>query len=222
MADDHRITRFVWERELLKRGPKHAIARAVLLALATHANRDLMAYPSVLTICKETCYSERSARDALNLGEHEGWISRTARRDGGKAWANYVYTLTLPPIAAASGAGPIQQGAAPIAGPNTAIAAAIRADGAAPGAEGAASDSNLDRHPMPLNNVPASGLNNKSNTPRAPLLKNLNSKPEHASSKGPMAWASELGLRAQWQDETVTEYLAFVNLAVSKHQEAQQ
>lgn len=52
-----------------------------------------------------------------------------------------------------------------------------------------------------------------------PILKNLNVK---NGSKGPMAWASELGLRPQRPDEAISDYIAFVNLEVSKHQEARQ
>lgn len=88
--------RFDWERLICgPDGPPSGTRRHVLLALATHLDRDGMAWPSIATLAAETCLTERTVITHLERAVREGWIQREFKRRG-KDWRHYVYTVTLP------------------------------------------------------------------------------------------------------------------------------
>lgn len=134
-------------------GPARSTTRHVLLTLATHVDRDLVAFPSIETLTGESGLSDRAVRMHLTIAERGGWIQRSARREGGKAWANYVYRLTLPPVAAASSAGAIYEGAAADAAASSPEGPASLSEGAAPHSEGPAPDGTLVRQDVPTNST---------------------------------------------------------------------
>lgn len=153
--NERNLTRYVWERAVISKhgGPSSSTTRHVLLTLATHVDRELVAFPSIETLTGESGLSDRAVRMHLALAERGGWIQRSARREGGKAWANYVYRLTLPQVAAASSAGAIHEGAAADAAASSPEGPASLSEGAALHSEGAAPDSTLVRQEVPTNNT---------------------------------------------------------------------
>jgi predicted transcriptional regulator len=89
------LDRFKWERLLIsERGPC-ATARLVGLVLATHMNKELVAWPSIQVLSKETGLSDRAVGTHLQGLEDERWIARSLRGEG-KGWRNYLYRLTCP------------------------------------------------------------------------------------------------------------------------------
>lgn len=72
--------------------------KAVLIALADHANERGECYPSIPRIASRTELSERAVRGALRALEVAGLIRSTAR-----SGTSSIYTLTLPTPAAGSG-----------------------------------------------------------------------------------------------------------------------
>ena len=167
MPSDHALTRFRWEREVIsKRGPANPTTRLVMLTLATYTGRDLVAYPSAMTLAAATALTERAVRTHLDIAEQEGWIRRTLRGEG-KGWRNYVYTLSLPSLRAEphSAAGPIN-GAERRSGANE-FPAEAGAIGAEAGAVAAEPDDSLVRNDVPTNNVPNTAQNIEANIARA-------------------------------------------------------
>lgn len=71
--------------------------KAVLIALADHANERGECYPSIPRIASRTELSERAVRGALRALEVAGLIRSTAR-----SGTSSIYTLTLPTPAAGS------------------------------------------------------------------------------------------------------------------------
>ena len=67
--------------------------RLVLLALAYHANKDSLAWPSLKTLEKETGIDERKVRVALEVLQENSWIKKVAGHKPGKAGVKYLLTL---------------------------------------------------------------------------------------------------------------------------------
>jgi len=173
-VNEHNLTRYSWERAVIsERGPASGTTRHVLLTLATHVDRELVAFPSVETLTDESGLSNRTVRTHLAIAERDGWINRSARREGGKAWANYVYKLTLPPAGAAADAGAMDEGAATDAAAPPPQGAASLSEGAATVAEGAATDSTLVRQEVPTNKAMNTPRTLKSNTLAADQVSEL-------------------------------------------------
>lgn len=59
----------IWED-----GPENQSERFVLLALADHANDAGECWPSIATIARKTCLSERGARKIIRRLEASGWL----------------------------------------------------------------------------------------------------------------------------------------------------
>lgn len=91
-----RAIRFEWERLVLSDGgPPSPTTRHVLLTLATHADPQGVAWPSIKKLMSETRLSNRAVIEHLHNAETAGWIKRSATREG-KGWRHSVYTLTVP------------------------------------------------------------------------------------------------------------------------------
>lgn len=78
-----------WAFQLEMRDPS---AKAVLIALADHANEQWTCWPSVARLCRFTSLSERTVRRALRRLTADGLISLAERP--GQSW---MVTLTAPP-----------------------------------------------------------------------------------------------------------------------------
>lgn len=153
--NERNLTRYAWERAVISKhgGPASSTTRHVLLTLATHVDRELVAFPSIETLTDESGLSDRAVRMHLTLAERGGWIQRSARREGGKAWANYVYRLTLPQVATALDAGASSEGAAADAAALSPEGPATLSEGPAPYSEGPAPDGTLVRQDVPTNST---------------------------------------------------------------------
>lgn len=67
--------------------------RIVLLALAYHANKDSIAWPSAATLAKETRIAERRVRVAIKVLQENALIKRVAGYKPGKSGVKYLLTL---------------------------------------------------------------------------------------------------------------------------------
>jgi len=67
--------------------------RLVLLALAFHANRDSVAWPSAATLGKETGLAERRVRVAIKVLQENALIKRVAGYKPGKSGVKYLLML---------------------------------------------------------------------------------------------------------------------------------
>lgn len=167
-----KITRFRWERAVIGAGgPLQATTRFVLLVLATHAGKDLKCWPTTKLLSEETGLSERAVCTHLEIAEGEGWIHRALRREGGKGWKNYVYTLTraperTEPRSAASGVNGTEGRSAPaqcLHGASTVLATEPGANGTERHAQGTERDDIEALNVVQSNNVPNTSINNKGN-----------------------------------------------------------
>jgi DNA-binding transcriptional ArsR family regulator len=59
-------------------------------------NRELVAWPSIELLSRETGLSDRTVGTHLQTLEDQGWIARSRRSREGKGWRNYQYRLTRP------------------------------------------------------------------------------------------------------------------------------
>jgi len=120
-------------------GPSGATMRHVLLTIATHANKDLLAWPTMRTLMKETRLYEHAVSDHVNLAIEEGWIERVKVKGEGKGWKNAVYRLSLPNGVAVSATASPAHAVAPIAtrqaAHGVADGVAVNGDGVAPEAD---------------------------------------------------------------------------------------
>ena len=107
--------------------------------LATHANRELMCWPPITLLSRESRLAERSIITHLQNAVRDGWITRK-RKGQGKGWKNYNYTLIVPSpptVAPAIGSGanaphaPAGRSPASSKTPKPEVAAAPLADGPA-------------------------------------------------------------------------------------------
>jgi hypothetical protein len=230
------FTRFSWERLVIsERGPANPTTRHVLLALATHVNRDLQCWPTTKLLTAETGLSERSVCTHLEIADQEGWIKHTDRRTG-KGWRNYIYSLTIPAVRAE----PRSPASKDIATePRSAGNAPNGEDRAEPGAVGAERhalaaepDDNLALKDVQSNSNVQHFINKKSNNkeekpffysdpskPEQPKKK----EPEHAKTETPsldakqedalQTWAKSLGV-AKWPEESDEEWLMHVKASL--------
>lgn len=169
-----RLTRFRWERLVVsERGPVSPTTRLVLLALATHLNREGQAWPSEKTLALETGLSERAVLSHLEIAVTDSWIERAASRDQGKAWRRYTYTIRTPSNSALRtaprSAPPQPQGDAPRSGANR-NGPESDAEGAERHAQGAAPDDSLVLKDVQINNEVITSLNTSKNTAAKPAL----------------------------------------------------
>lgn len=67
---------------LARDGSLHPNTKAVLLAIASHADERRQAFPGVALLQQETGLAERSVRRALLEAETAGWLRRTRRKSG--------------------------------------------------------------------------------------------------------------------------------------------
>lgn len=136
-------------------GGMSAAQKAVLISLADQSNDDGVCWPSVGTIAKRTCLSERAVQEALQWLQATGAIFREYKTN-----SSTVYTVTparfdpaKAPAARSRSKGADGAPPAPSAPP---------AGGAPGGADGAPLGVNL-AHPTPAGGAPKSSLNRKGN-----------------------------------------------------------
>ncbi|QTW20223.1 helix-turn-helix domain-containing protein [Comamonas kerstersii] len=136
-------------------GGMSSAQKAVLISLADQANDDGVCWPSVGTIAKRTCLSERAVQEALQWLQATGAIFREYKTN-----SSTVYTVTparfdpaKAPVARSRSKGADGAPPAPSAPP---------APGAPGGADGAPLGVN-QAHPTPAPGAPKSSLNRKGN-----------------------------------------------------------
>lgn len=136
-------------------GGMSSAQKAVLISLADQANDDGVCWPSVGTIAKRTCLSERAVQEALQWLQATGAIFREYKTN-----SSTVYTVTparfdpaKAPVARSRSKGALGAPPAPSAPP---------APGAPGGADGAPLGVN-QAHPTPAPGAPKSSLNRKGN-----------------------------------------------------------
>ncbi len=136
-------------------GGMSSAQKAVLISLADQANDDGVCWPSVGTIAKRTCLSERAVQEALQWLQATGAIFREYKTN-----RSTVYTVTparfdpaKAPVARSRSKGADGAPPAPSAPP---------APGAPGGADGAPLGVN-QAHPTPAPGAPKSSLNRKGN-----------------------------------------------------------
>ncbi len=150
--------------------PSTSNIRGSLLTLGTHANRDLKCWPAIALLAAETGLHERTVRECMTFAEQTGWIHREPRKEGGQAWRNYVYTLTLPVQGAGARPARHQEGAGHVSAAFVDDArqrAGSDAQGAVNSAEGAGHQDTKVRVHDPINNVQNSSYINTGNSSEA-------------------------------------------------------
>lgn len=83
-----KIMSAVWEN-----GPQEQSLRFVLLALADYANDDGECWPSVGSVAKKTCLTERGVRKIIGRLEEGGWVEKVI--GGGRQNSNLYRVKTL-------------------------------------------------------------------------------------------------------------------------------
>ncbi len=147
-----------------------AAQKSVLISLADQANDDGVCWPSVATIAKRTCLSERSVQEAISWLQAVGAVFREYR-------VNSSTSYTVTPASYKPGAAPAKRkrsGADGAPGANSAppAAGAPGADGAPPPADGAPGGADgapqppQEAHPTGAPGAPKSSLNRKRNQQR--------------------------------------------------------
>ena len=87
--------RFDWEREFLRRGPKHTLVRCFGLVIAVHFNRrEGRARPSRATIAAESCLHPSTVSKYTKQLEDLGWLGVISIK--GQKWPSNAYQLTIP------------------------------------------------------------------------------------------------------------------------------
>jgi len=143
-------------------------AKAVLISLADQANDDGVCWPSIATIARRTCYSERSVQEAIAWLQTVGVVFREYRTNSSTS-----YTVTpsgyRPQAAPAKRkrtrgepSAPGADGAPPADGAPGAPSAPPPAGGA-PGGEPSAPQPPQEAHPSGAPGAPKSSMNRKRN-----------------------------------------------------------
>lgn len=228
------ITRFKWERRLCSNdGPPSPVTRHVALAVATHADREGYAYPSMRLLATETALSERAVVLHVQMAVEQGWLTCRQAAGQGQAWKRNIYRLSIPEGAAPRSAPLPPQGTDRHAAPTTAEGTqrVILAEGTDPGAEGAARhsegtdfDDKKVLHHVHTNIVLNTSKNIEKNiSGEKPFFNFPPSKPEQPKTATPSldakqidslaGWARSLG-RSRLPDEPEHVWLASVKEAL--------